>query len=211
MKNGGLPSIENSDAASQGAHTATPPLSTPHADSCDAVLSALGVSRHGLSHAEAAARLERYGRNALPRVRPPGVVQVFLHQFTSPLIYVLVAAALVSLAIHEWSDAGFIGAVLLVNAIIGTFQEYSAQRAAEALHQLVTTNSRVLREGDAYEINAEELAPGDIVLLESGDKVPADLRLLAEHDLEVDESLLTGESLTVLKDADKIVNRDEKV
>lgn len=101
MKNDGVPSIENGDAASQDARTATPALSTPHADSCAVVLSALGVSRHGISHAEAAVRLEHYGRNALPRARPPGVVQVFLHQFTSPLIYVLVAAALVSLAIQE--------------------------------------------------------------------------------------------------------------
>ena len=211
MKNDGVPPIKNIDAAGQNAHTAMPPLPTPHANSCNVVLFALGLSRHGLSHTEAAARLERYGRNALPRASPPGVVQVFLHQFTSPLIYVLVAAALVSLAIQEWSDAGFIGAVLLINAIIGTFQEYSAQRAAEALHQLVTTNSRVLREGDAYEINAEELVPGDIVLLESGDRVPADLRLLAGRDLEVDESLLTGESVAVLKDADKTLAADSSL
>jgi potassium/sodium efflux P-type ATPase len=185
-----------------------PPLTTPHADSCDAVLSALGVSRHGLSNAEAVARLQHYGGNVLPRTKPPGVVQVFLHQFTSPLIYVLAVAALVSLAIQEWSDAGFIGAVLLVNAIIGTFQEYSAQQAAEALQQLVTTNCRILREGDAYEIDARKLVPGDIVLLESGDRVPADLRLLTGHDLEVDESLLTGESAAVLKDADNVLAED---
>jgi len=208
MKIDEFSSIDRSDAADQDAHIATPSLSTSYADSCDVVLSALGVSRHGLSHAEAATRLERNGRNALPRPKPPGVAQVFLHQFTSPLIYVLVAAALVSLAIQEWSDAGFIAAVLLVNAIIGTFQEYSAQRAAEALHQLVTTNSRVLREGDAYELDAEELVLGDIVLLESGDRVPADLRLLAGYDLKVDESLLTGESVAVLKDANKTLASD---
>ncbi len=131
-----------------------------------------------------------------------------MHQFASPLIYVLVAAALLSLAIQEWSDAGFITAVLLVNAIIGTFQEYSAQRAAEALHKLVTTRTQVLRDGEAYEIDAEELVPGDIVLLESGDKVPADVRLLALHDLEVDESLLTGESLPVLKDGNTMLAAD---
>ena len=116
-------------------------------------------------------------------VKPPGIVRVFLHQFTSPLIYVLVAAALVSLAIREWSDAGFICAVLLLNAIIGTAQEYSAQRAATALQKLVTTRSRVLREGDTYVRDAEELVPGDIVLLESGERVPADIRLLATQNL----------------------------
>jgi len=99
----------------------------------------------GLSQAEAATRLQQYGRNALPAAKPPGIARVFLHQFASPLIYVLVAAALVSLVIGEWSDAGFIGAVLLLNAVIGTAQEYSAQRAATALQQLVTTQSRVLR------------------------------------------------------------------
>lgn len=204
MKTIDIFATDDSDREERAAPSATiPPFTSPHADSCEVVLSAWGVSRHGLSEAEAAARLERHGRNALPRAKPPGIVEVFLHQFTSPLIYVLVAAALVSLAIQEWSDAGFIGAVLLVNATIGTFQEYSAQRAAEALHQLVTTNSRVLREGDAYEIDAEALVPGDIVLLESGDRVPADLRLLAGRDLKVDESLLTGESVAVLKDADR--------
>jgi magnesium-transporting ATPase (P-type) len=172
-----------------------------HADTGDRVLEVLGTSRHGLPQAEAAVRLERYGANALPRARPPGVLQVFAHQFASPLIYVLAAAAVVSLVIQEWSDAVFIGIVLLVNAVIGTFQEYSAQRAAEALQRLVTTNSRVLREGDAYELDAEALVPGDIVLLESGDRIPADLRLLSGSDLEVDESLLTGESLAVLKNA----------
>jgi len=180
----------------------------PHARPAEEVLAGLHGSPNGLSHAEAAARLQRYGRNALPVAEPPGIVRVFLHQFTSPLIYVLVAAALVSLAIQEWSDAGFICAVLLLNAIIGTAQEYSAQQAATALQQLVTTCSRVLREGDTHERNAEELVPGDIVLLESGERIPADMRLLASHDLEADESLLTGESNAVFKRADQLLPVD---
>jgi len=172
------------------------------------ILAGLHSSPKGLSQAEATARLQRYGRNALPVAEPPGIIRVCLHQFASPLIYVLVAAALVSLVIREWSDAVFICAVLLLNAIIGTAQEYSAQRAAMALQQLVTTCSRVLREGDTYELDAEELVPGDIVLLESGERVPADIRLLASHDLEVDESLLTGESAAVFKQADKQLPED---
>ncbi|NNG14077.1 MAG: HAD-IC family P-type ATPase, partial [Gammaproteobacteria bacterium] len=178
----------------------TGPISSPHAVSSEAVLVALKSSLHGLTHSEAVARLEQYGRNTLPQAKPPGIGTVFFRQFASPLIYVLVAAALLSLMIKEWSDAGFISAVLFINAVIGTIQEYSAQRAAAALQELVSTRCRVLREGDSYEINAGELVPGDIVFLESGDKVPADLRLLVSHDLEVDESLLTGESLAVLKD-----------
>jgi Ca2+-transporting ATPase len=183
-------------------------MPAPHAREAADVLTGLQGTPNGLSHAEAAARLQRCGRNALPAAEPPGIVHVFLHQFVSPLIYVLVAAALVSLLIREWSDAGFICAVLLLNAIIGTAQEYSAQRAATALQQLVTTRSRVLREGDTHELDAQELVPGDIVLLESGERVPADMRLLSSHDLEVDESLLTGESLAVFKRADAMLPED---
>lgn len=173
---------------------------TPYAMSVETVIEAVESSHHGLSHSEAVARLTQHGRNELPRAKPPHIGMVFIRQFASPLIYVLVAAVILSISIQEWSDAGFITAVLLLNAVIGTFQEYSAQRAAEALHTLVTAKSRILREGESYEIDAEELVPGDIVLLESGDKVPADLRLLDCHDLEVDESLLTGESVPVVKD-----------
>ena len=183
-------------------------LQSPHAAAAEDILTALQASRHGLNHTEASHRLAQFGRNTLPRTRPPGVVKVFLHQFASPLIYVLVAAALLSVLIQEWSDAGFITAVLLINAIIGTIQEYSAQQAAAALQQLVTTHSRVLRDGDSYELNAEELVPGDIVLLESGDRVPADIRLVSSLDLETDESLLTGESTAVLKNANTILDEN---
>ena len=182
------------------------PVSAPHALDADAVLSALGSTVHGLAQSEVIARLERYGRNALPKPRIPSVFQVFVRQFTSPLIYVLLAAAILSLAIQEWSDAGFIFAVLVINAVIGTAQEYSAQKAAAALQELVTTSSRVLREGETYVIDAEALVPGDLVLMEPGDRVPADLRLVACHDLEVDESLLTGESVAVGKNAHAVLN-----
>jgi Ca2+-transporting ATPase len=174
----------------------------------DDVLAKLQCSSYGLTNQEASARLIQFGPNAMPQATPPGIVQVFLRQFASPLIYVLLAAAVFSLLIQEMSDAIFIGAVLLVNAIIGTIQEYSAQRAATALQQLVTHHCSVLREGDTYEISAEELVPGDIVLLESGDSIPADLRLLKCNDLEVDESLLTGESMAVVKDAERILAAD---
>ena len=192
----------------QGATTAASRLGSPYAKSGDDILSALQASRHGLTNETAKARLAEYGRNALPRSKPPGVLKVFLHQFVSPLIYVLVAAAVLSLLIQEWSDAGFITTVLVINAIIGTIQEYSAQKAASALQQLVTTHSRVMRESDSYEINAEELVPGDIVLMESGDRVPADIRLLDCLDLEIDESLLTGESTAVLKHAETVLKTD---
>jgi len=183
-------------------------IRAPHACNNDAILKALNSASHGLTSSDAATRLQQYGPNRLPQEEPRHIFRVFLRQFASPLIYVLLAAGLLSLFIGEHLDAGFIFIVLLINAIIGTAQEYSAQRAARALSQLVTTYSRVLRDGDAYEINSEDLVPGDIVLLESGDRVPADIRLLSCHGLDMDESLLTGESLSILKDADCILNVD---
>jgi len=187
---------------------ANPLPSAPHAINSDAIVELLGTTPQGITSEEAEARLQQYGTNSLPKAKPPSLVMIFLCQFVSPLIYVLVAAAIFSLVIQEWSDAAFITGVLLINAIIGTIQEFSAQRAATALQQLVTTRSRVLRDGDTFEIDAENLVPGDILLLESGEKIPADVRLLSSHDLEVDESLLTGESVAVHKKADGVLEVD---
>jgi magnesium-transporting ATPase (P-type) len=175
------------------------------------VAEALASGVDGLPAAEVAARRARFGPNALPRLRPPGPVAIFLRQFRSPLIYILLAAAVVSVAIGERTDAGFILAVVLLNAVIGGLQEYHAQRSAEALRGLVTTRSDVVRDGESYEVDAAELVPGDRVLLESGDRVPADLRLLSAHDLRVDESLLTGESLSVAKDPEADLEADTPV
>ena len=176
-------------------------IENAHTLSSDAALHQINSRRSGLTPDEAHARLRRFGPNQLPAARSPGLLRVFLHQFTSPLIYVLLAAAGVSLLIQEYSDAGFIAVVLAVNAVVGAAQEYSAQRAADALRRLVSARARVLRDGQAYEIDATGLVPGDVVMLESGDRVPADLRLLESRNMEADESLLTGESLTVLKNA----------
>ncbi|MEE8380171.1 MAG: HAD-IC family P-type ATPase, partial [Gammaproteobacteria bacterium] len=189
--------------------TIKPPA--PHTVSGEKALEHWQSTHHGLTNHEVAKRLEVYGQNTLPKSEPPSLVSVFLHQFSSPLIYVLAAAALLSIIIEEWSDAGFIVAVLLINAIIGTTQEFSAQRAATALNKLVTTRCRVIREGDAYEIDSEQLVPGDILLLESGDRIPADMRLLSTNDLEIDESLLTGESTAVLKNPSTLHKTDTTV
>ncbi|MDH3631871.1 MAG: HAD-IC family P-type ATPase [Gammaproteobacteria bacterium] len=180
----------------------------PHALSGEQILDGLQAQSSGLTSAEVLQRQQQYGPNALPRKEPPGLFEVFANQFKSPLIYVLVAAALVSLLIQEFSDAIFISAVLLLNAVIGTVQEYSAQRSADALQKMMTTRVRVLREGDAYEIDSEEIVPGDVVLLESGERVPADMRLLESHNLEIDESLLSGESIAVIKRSDAILEND---
>jgi len=180
----------------------------PHALTVAAALDALRSTTRGLSRAESVARLARFGRNALPRAQPPTLAVIFLRQFANPLIYVLLVAAIVSLLLRDYSDAAFIFAVLLINAGIGTFQEYSAERSADALRKLVTARARVARDGETQEIDAEEIVPGDVVLLESGTRVPADLRLITEHNLAIDESLLTGESLPVTKDANAVVSAD---
>ena len=180
----------------------------PHATPTGEVLRAFRSSPQGLSQTDAAARLNEFGPNKLPESKTISMGTVFLHQFASPLIYVLLAAAILSAIIQEWSDAGFIALVLLINGIIGAIQEHSAQRAAAALQKLVSTYCRILRGSDSFETKAEDLVPGDIVLLESGDRTPADARLLVSHDLEVDESLLTGESLAVSKNADLVLDSE---
>jgi len=176
------------------------PPAPPHALPAEDVARALASGVDGLTAAEVAERRARHGANVLPRGRMPGLAVIFARQFLSPLIYVLLAAAVFALAGGHYSDAGFILAVLLVNATIGAVQEYHAQRSAEALQGLVTTRARVVRDGESYELDAADLVPGDRVLLESGARVPADLRLLSAFDLRVNESLLTGESLPVAKD-----------
>ena len=187
-------------------------MHTAHTQSVDEVIAELGSSRDGLSQQEAAQRLTRYGPNSLPTEKTPGIGALFLAQFLNPLIYVLLAAAAVSALTGEWSDAGFIFAVLLINAVIGTYQEYSAARSAAALSGLVSTHARVLRQdgerSEAYEIDASEVVPGDIVLLESGSKVPSDLRLITAQELEIDEALLTGESLPVRKNPEAQLDPD---
>ncbi len=148
---------------------------------------------------------EQYGYNRLPAPPLPGVPQIFLRQFLSPFIYILLIAALASLALSQLPNAIFIMAVLLLNASIGTVQEYSAQRSAAALREMTRGEARVIRDGEPRKIDAEELVPGDWVFLSSGDKVPADIKLQASASLAIDESLMTGESNAVTKNADAIV------
>ena len=179
-----------------------------HTHDVSRVLKELGSSLHGLSQPEVVVRHARFGLNELPEPEPATVLQLFFSQFLSPLIYVLLAAAVVSLMLSEFADAGFIFAVLFINAVIGTLQEFHAQRSAEALRNMVSTHAVVMRGGESFEVDAKELVPGDIVFLESGSKVPADIRLIHEFDLEVDESLLTGESMPVEKRAETTLDLD---
>jgi len=158
----------------------------------------------GLTTEEAASRLERYGPNELGRDEPLGDLQILLHQFTSPLIYILLVAFVVTILIDEYTDAAVIAAVLVINAVIGFIQERKADRSVHALMQMAAPTSAVLRDGRESEVDGVELVPGDVVLLTSGTRVPADLRLARTTSLQVDESLLTGESKPAAKAADPV-------
>jgi len=170
----------------------------------EAIYAVLDARRSGLDAGEVASRLARFGPN---RLRPPEqarALPIVLHQFKSPLIYILLAAMAISLAIAHWEDAIVIGIVLVLNASVGFVQEYRAENAIAALMRIVSTRATVLREGRRTEIESAEVVPGDIILLESGDVVPADLRLLEVTRLECDEAMLTGESVPVGKIAESI-------
>lgn len=172
-----------------------------HAEPADAVLSAWSTSEAGLPQAEVERRQQEYGPNVLPEKGPTPVWRIVLRQFISPLIYILVAAAVVSALIGDLKDAAFIAAVLMLNAIIGAYQEWQAEQSSHALKKLLRMHAQVERDGEVREVKAEEVVPGDVLWLESGNRVPADIRLLSAQGLEVDESLLTGESLAVRKDS----------
>ncbi len=161
---------------------------------------AVDARQQGLTSAEARERLARFGPNVLPSEPPPRLAAIVVGQLKSPLIYVLLAAAAVALAMGDFTDAAFIGVVLLVNSALGAWQEWRAEQQSRSLQQLLRIRATVVRDGAAVEIDAEQLVPGDVVWLESGQRVPADLCLLEAHGLEIDEALLTGESVPVTKD-----------
>lgn len=155
----------------------------------------------GLHPLEVENRLARYGSNALTQKKGKNPLTIFLEQFNQPLVYILMAAGVMTGILKEWVDMGVIFAVVLLNAIVGFIQEAKATQAMEALAKTMQSEATVIRSGQKQRIWAIELVPGDIVLLQSGDKVPADLRLVDSHDLQIDESALTGESVPVEKHA----------
>ncbi len=149
----------------------------------------------GLDEREAGRRLAYYGPNKLPVKEPPTIRAILLHQVLNPLIFILLTAAIASVAIGEGADAVFIFIVIALNTGLGTYQEYQSEKSAAGLQRLLRIAARVRRRSREMDIQAEEVVPGDIVLLESGNKVPADLRLVQVNSLAADESFLTGESI----------------
>ena len=155
--------------------------------------------KSGLDTFEVALRQEHFGKNALTGTNGPSAFSRFVVQFHQPLIYILLVAAFITAIFHEWVDSGVIMGVVLVNAVIGYVQESKAINALDALSRSMTSEATVLRAGERRYVHAQDLVPGDIVLLQSGDKVPADLKLLKTRELQIDESALTGESIPTEK------------
>ena len=170
-----------------------------HTINADEMLIKLNVTSNGLTQAEAAHRLLVLGENRLPVIQTTSPWMRLLKQFHHPLIYVLIAAGLITVALEDYIDAVVIFLVVLVNALIGFIQEGKAEKALEAVRAILASRARVIREHQQLEINATQLVTGDIVLLEPGDKVPADLRLLSVKNFSVMEAALTGESLPLEK------------
>jgi cation-transporting ATPase F len=166
------------------------------------VLADLGSGHHGLDESEARRRLSTFGPNTIQEAGGIGPLEIFINQFKSPLIYILLLSAVLTAALGEYGDMSIIVAVLVLNATVGTFQEHRAERALQALRQLTAPKSTVLRGGTDREVDSHSLVPGDILLLQSGSKVPADGRIIRATGPQVDESLLTGESTVV----DKVAN-----
>ncbi|MFA6495146.1 MAG: HAD-IC family P-type ATPase [Candidatus Paceibacterota bacterium] len=175
-----------------------------HAQSIERVAQNLNANLSGLSVCEADRRGLIYGSNELPEPRLPSTLRIFLSQFLSPLIYVLVGAAAVVWIFNEHADAVIIGFVLIFNAVVGTIQEGRAQKKLGALRHFARTSATVIRDNKTLILPGTQVVPGDIIVLHEGNKIPADARLVVAHSLAVDESALTGESVPVHKAADVI-------
>ena len=180
-----------------------------YCESGDAVLKEVGSSRNGLSTAEASARLEQNGKNKLAEAKGKSLIRRFFEQLADPMTIILLVAAAISGVVAALEGEGFadviiILAVVIINAILGVYQESKAERAIEALQQMSAATSKVMRDGHVSIVHSEDLVVGDVILLEAGDAVPADARILENASLKVEEAALTGESVPVTKFIDII-------
>lgn len=171
-------------------------------ENASSVLAKLDTNQNGLTTAEAEERLEKYGKNTLKEKEKESELKKFLLQFTEPLTVLLIIAGIISLLIRDFIDAGVIFFVVILNAVLGYRQENKAQNAMEKLKSMTSKTTIVLRDSKKEEIDAQNLVIGDIVILEEGDTIPADLRLIETYNLKIDESSITGESLPVHKTSD---------
>jgi Ca2+-transporting ATPase len=171
-------------------------------ESLENLFTQLDTSERGLSKNEAARRLIKYGRNEIKEAGRIPWWRIFLTQFNSPVIWVLLGAVVVSLVIGESIDATVIVVILVLNAVLGFVQEFRAEKAVDALKKMAGLKATVMRDGSGEEIDATEVVPGDVIILDTGKKVPADCRVIEEVELETQEATLTGESTPVIKDVE---------
>lgn len=175
--------------------------------SADETLKQLKITTKGLSGHESEERLNKYGLNEIKREEGIGPLKILLSQFSSPLVWILIVALIISVALSEYIDASVIGVIIVINAILGFSQEYRAEKAIEALQKMISQKAKVLRDGKEIKIDSRYLVPGDIIFLETGDRVPADSRLIEIHNLQTQEGSLTGESQPVRKNLDKSLEK----
>ncbi|HDI42638.1 MAG TPA: hypothetical protein ENF62_02535, partial [Candidatus Bathyarchaeota archaeon] len=175
-----------------------------HAMSTDEVLKALKTSPEGLSEEEARRRLEEYGPNKLIEKGGVSALEILLNQFKDLFVIMLLIAIVISVIIGETTDAITIGAIVVLNAIVGFVQEYRSEKAIEAMKKLTAPEARVIRDGKIKIIPAENVVPGDILVLEAGDRIAADARLLESVSLQTNEAVLTGESTPIEKFVDPL-------
>lgn len=166
----------------------------------------LSSGTNGLNIEEAQKRLAQYGPNEIRSAHEISAVKIFLSQFNSFIVYILIAAVIISLFLHEYIDSVVIIVILIVNAVLGFFQEYRAEKAVESLKKMAALKATVIRDGKKRRIDSHELVPGDVIVFESGDRIPADSRIMEGYLLEIMESSLTGESHSVRKDSTAIVD-----
>lgn len=163
------------------------------------VLKKLNVSKKGLTNKEVKINQEKYGLNILPKKKRDNIFKIILRELLNPIVLLLIITVIFSFIIGEIVDACAIIFIILIDLVLGTFQEWKAEKTAESLQELIKDKVRVIRNGEETEVDSEELTIGDIILLESGDRISADARLIEVHNLQIDESILTGESLSVTK------------
>ncbi|KAE8396944.1 E1-E2 ATPase-domain-containing protein [Aspergillus pseudonomiae] len=180
-----------------------------HALPYDVVIRELGTKlEEGLSSEEAKQRLHKYGPNKLEEGEGVSVIKILIRQVANAMMLVLILAMAVSFGIKSWIEGGFITAVIVLNIIVGFFQEYAAEKTMESLHSLSSPTGTVSRDGQTFAVPSVEIVPGDMVELRTGDTVPADIRLVEAVNFETDEALLTGESLPVQKEYDSTFKED---
>ncbi len=170
-----------------------------HTTSVEEVFKALDTSENGLSSQQASDRLKKQGPNQLPKIKVRGPLMRFFYQFHNVLIYVLISTSAITAMLGHWTDSSVILAVVFINAITGFIQEGKAENALKAIQQMLSPTAMVIRDSRQLTIQAKDLVPGDIVIFQSGDKVPADIRLFRAKGLQIQEAVLTGESVAVDK------------